>query len=115
MENELLLFKKIHTDTLTEQTKTKPQEIFDFQMNKQLESYSFSPSTNLFEESKWLLAVTSFEATNSVFNISNENKSFSITTQSHWSSRGCAETNYKLKKIIRAQISKAYRITCKRS
>ena len=34
MINELLLLIKKHTDTLIEQTKTKPQEILEFQMNK---------------------------------------------------------------------------------
>ena len=39
---------------------------------------------NLIEEDKWLLAVSSFECTNSVFNITNENNSFSITIPGHW-------------------------------
>ena len=34
-----------------------------------METFSFSPPINLVEEGKWLIAVTSFEATNSVFNI----------------------------------------------
>ena len=52
------------------------------------------------DEGKWLLAVTSFEATNSVVNITNENKSFSITTPCHCSSRGCAEIIHKLQKVL---------------
>ena len=36
-------------------------------MIQQLETFSFSPPINLAEEGKWLLAVTSFEATISVF------------------------------------------------
>ena len=75
---------KKHTDTLMEQTKTKPQETLDFKMNKQMETFSFSPPLNLIEEGKWLLAVTSFEATNSVFNNANENNSFSISIPSCW-------------------------------
>ena len=39
---------------------------------------SFSPPINLLEEGKWLLAVSSFECTNSVFNITKENISFWI-------------------------------------
>ena len=38
-------------------------------MTKEMETSSFSPPKNLVEESKWLLAVSSFEATNSLLNI----------------------------------------------
>ena len=62
----LLLISK-HTDTLIEQTKTKPQETIAFQLNRQMETFSFNPPINLFEDQKWLLAVTIFNATNSVF------------------------------------------------
>ena len=44
-----------------------------------MSTFSLSP-INRTEEGKCLLAVTSFEATNSVFNITDENKGFSITT-----------------------------------
>ena len=81
MNNELLLLIKKHTDTLIEQTKTKSQE---FKMNKQMQTFSFDPPINLVEEDKWLLAVCSFECTNSVFNITDDNNSFSIITPAHW-------------------------------
>ena len=84
MNDELLLLIKKHTDTLIEQTKTRPQETLEFKMNKQMQTFSFSPPINLFEEGNWLLAVSSFECTNSVFNITNENNSFSITVPGHW-------------------------------
>ena len=80
--------------------KSRPQEALEIKMNKQMETFSFNPPLKLVEEGKWLLAVTSFEAINSVFNITNENNSFSITTPSHWSSRGGAETIYKLQKLL---------------
>ena len=35
-------------------------------------------------EEKWLLAVSSFECTNSVFNITNENNSFSTIIPGHY-------------------------------
>ena len=35
MNNELSLLIKKHTDTLIEQTKTRPQETLEFKMNKQ--------------------------------------------------------------------------------
>ena len=63
MNREMLLSNKKHTDTMIEKRKTKPQETLEFKM----QIFSFSPPTNLVEEGKWLIAVTSFEATNSVF------------------------------------------------
>ena len=84
MNNELLLLIKKHTDTLIEQTKTRPQETLEFEMNKQRQTFSFHPPINLIEEDKWLLAVSSFECTNSVFNITDENNSFSIIIPAHW-------------------------------
>ena len=83
MINELLLLFKKHTDTLIEQTKTKLQETPEFKMDKQMQTFSFSPPINLVEEGKWLLGVSSFECKNSVFKITNENNSFSIIIQSH--------------------------------
>ena len=100
MNDKLLLSIKNYTDTLIEQTKTKPQETFEFKMNKQMQTFSFSPSINLSEKGKWLLTVTSFEATNSVFNTIDENNSFSITIESHWSSSRFAETLNKLQKLL---------------
>ena len=58
MNNELLLLLKKHTETLIEQTKTKPQETLEFKLNKQMETFSFNPPINLAVKSKWLLAVT---------------------------------------------------------
>ena len=69
-------------------------------MNKQMENFSFIPPINLIEEGKWLPAVTSFEATDSVFNITDENNGFSISTPGYWSSKGGALTIYKLQKLF---------------
>ena len=79
----LLLIKK-HTDTLIEQTKTKPQETLEFKMNKQMQIILFNPPRNLGAEGKWLLGLSSLECTNSVFNITNENNSFSIIIPGHY-------------------------------
>ena len=68
---------------MIEQTKTRPQETLEFKMNKQMETFSFSPPIMLHEEGKRLLAVSSFECTNSVLNITNENNSLSITLPGH--------------------------------
>ena len=84
MINELLLLIKKHTDTLIEQTKTRPQESLEFKMDKQKQTFSFNPPINLLEEGKWLLAVSFFECIISVFNITDENNSFSIIIPGHW-------------------------------
>ena len=89
----MLLSIEKHTDTFIEQTKTKPQETLEFKMNKQMETFSYNPPINLSQKEKWLLAVSSFEATNSVFNITDKTNSFSITTLGHWYSN-FAEKNY---------------------
>ena len=84
MNNELLLLIEKYTDTLIEHTKTKPQETLEFKLNKQMQTFSFNPPINLVEEGKWLLALSSFECINSVFNITDEINSFSIIIPGHW-------------------------------
>ena len=100
MNNELLLLIKKHTDTLIEQTKTKSRETLDFKMNKQMQTFSFNPPINLVEGGKWLLAVSSFECTNSVFNITNENHSFSIIIPSHYQNKSDEKTIDNLNKFL---------------
>ena len=39
MNNEWLLLIKKHTDTLIEQTNTKPQEILEFKMHKHMQIF----------------------------------------------------------------------------
>ena len=99
MNNELLLLIKKHTDTLIEQTKTKPQETLEFNMNKQTQTFSFNPPINLIEN-KWLLAVSSFECTNSVFNITDENNSFSIIIPGHYQNKTDEKTINDLNKLL---------------
>ena len=100
MNNELLLLIKKHTDTLIEQTRTKPQETLEFKMNKQMQTFSFNPPINLIEEGKWLLAVSSFECTNSVFNINDENNSFSIIIPGHYQNKSDEKTIDDLNKLL---------------
>ena len=57
-----------------------------------MEAFSFNPPINLSVEGKWLIAVTTFEATNSVINMSNGDKSYSISTPSFWNPKGVEET-----------------------
>ena len=100
MKNELLLLIKKHTDFLIEQKKTKPQETLEFKMNKQMQTFSINPPINLVEEGKWLMAVSSFKCTNSVFNINNGNISFSITIPGHWESKSAEKTIDDLNKLL---------------
>ena len=100
MNNELLLLIKKHTDTLIEQTKTKPQEAFEFKMIRSKQIFSFNPPLNLVEEGKWLLGVSSLECTNSVFNITNENNSFSIIILGHYKTEFAKKVINDLHKLI---------------
>ena len=100
MNNEPLLLIKKHTDTVIEQTKTKPQETLEFKMNKQMQTFSFNPPINLLEEGKWLLAVSSFECKNSVFNTTNENNSFSIIIPGHYQNKSDEKTIGELNKLL---------------
>ena len=67
---------------------------------KHMQTFSFNPPKNLTEEGKCLSSVTSFEAINSVFNITDENNSFSFTTPGHWTPKGGGETINKLNEIL---------------
>ena len=83
-----------------EQTKTKPQGTVEFKMKKQMQTFSFNPRIKFAEQDKWLLTVTSFETTNSVFNITNGNISFSISMPIHWNSEDGEEVINELKKLL---------------
>ena len=99
MNNELLLLIKKHTDILIQQTKTKPQETLEFKMSKQMQTFSFNPPINLVEDGKWLLAESSLECTNSVFNITNKNNSFSIIIPGHYKTEFAEKVIYDLNKL----------------
>ena len=66
------------------QQTTKPQETFEFKMIQSEQTFSFNPPINLVEEGNWFLGVASLECTISVFNITKENKSFSIIIPGHY-------------------------------
>ena len=100
MNNELLLLFKKHTDTLIEQTKTKPQDTLEFRVKKQLQTFCFNPPKILVEEGKWLLGVASFESKNSVFNITDKNDLFSITIPGYWQTRSDEKTIDELNKFL---------------
>ena len=100
MNNELLLLIKKHTNTLIKQTRTKTQETLEFRMIRSKQTFSFNPPINLFEEGKWLLGVTLLECTNSVFNITNEKNSFSITIPGHYKTEFAEKTIDDLNKLL---------------
>ena len=83
---ELQLLIKKNTCALIEQTETKPQKTVEFRLNRHMDTFSFNPPINVSEENERFLAVTCFEATNTVLKITDENNSFSVTTPRHWSS-----------------------------
>ena len=49
-----------------------------------MDIFSLNPPTILSQGGKWLLAVTSFELINSVFNKTDENNGFSKTSTNFW-------------------------------
>ena len=100
MNNELLLLNKKHTDTLIENTRSRPQKTLEFQMNQQMQTFSFNPPINLVEEGKRLLGVSSSECTNSVFNITTENNSFSIIIPGHYQTESAEKTIDDLNKYL---------------
>ena len=58
--------------------KSRPQETLEIKLTKQIETFWYNPTINLVEE-KWLLGVTFFETTNTVFNRAVENNGFAIS------------------------------------
>ena len=85
---------------MIEETKTKPQETLEFKMNKQMQTFSYNPPIDLVEEGEWFLAVNSFECVNSVFNITIENKLFSIIIPGHYQNKSDEKTTDDLNKLI---------------
>ena len=69
-------------------------------MNKQTQTFSFNPPINLIEENKWLLAVSSFECTNSVFNKTDDINLISIIKPAHWESEFADKIIDELNRLI---------------
>ena len=65
-----------------------------------MQIFSFNPPISLSEERKWFSAVTSFEATNSVFNTTDEKISFSISTPGQLSQEDGEALINKLNEIL---------------
>ena len=62
--------------------------------------FSFIPPIKLIEEGKWLLSVTSFEATNFVFKTTIENSLFPINIPSHWQTKSAGKTINELNTLL---------------
>ena len=65
-----------------------------------MQTFSFNPPINLVEEGKWLMAVSLFDCTNSVYNITNENNSFSIIIPGHYETEFAEKTIDELNKLL---------------
>ena len=96
----MLLSGKKHTETLIEQRKTKPQGALELKKNKRMQTFSFNPPINLVEEGKCLLAVSSFECINYVFNINTEKNSISNIIPGHYQTKSAEKTIGELKKHL---------------
>ena len=68
-----------------------------------MQTFTFSSTINVFEEAEWLVAVTSFEAINSVLIITDENNSLSISITNCWRNHNHLEEQFmdKLKKLLK--------------
>ena len=88
------------TDRMIEQMRNCTQETVELKVNKQMDNFFINPPIHLSEEGKWLSAVTSFEATNSVFNITSGKSSFSISTPGNWNSEDGEELINELNKLL---------------
>ena len=65
-----------------------------------MQTFSFNPSINLVEEGRWLMAVSLFDCTNFVYNITNENNSFSIIIPGHYQNEFAEKTIDELNKLL---------------
>ena len=65
-----------------------------------MQTFSFNPPLKLIKEGNWLLGVTSLECTNSFFNITNGNNSFSIIIPGHYQTESAEKTIDELNKIV---------------
>ena len=74
-ESLLLSIAKFNQE-IVENTHSKPQEILEFKMTKQKESFSFDVPLQLTE--KWMMGVTSSEVYNTVYNITEKNNKLQI-------------------------------------
>ena len=73
---DLLLSITKNSETLNEQTLSKPQERFEFKMIKPRETFHFKSSIQI--KGDWMIGLTDLEVYNSIFNITEENNKFEL-------------------------------------
>ena len=73
-----------YTNTLIEQTRSRPQEVLEVKLNMQMDKFPVSLPLNFYEEGSWLSALKRFEVTNTIFKTTDVNKTFSISTLGYW-------------------------------
>ena len=100
MKNEIMLLNKKHTCTMIDQRRNRPQEKLEFKSNGQMEIFRSILQKMFPKKVNWLLAVTSFGATNSVFIRTDENISFSTSKPTYWSPEDGEEHINKLKEFL---------------
>ena len=79
-----------------------------------METLSFNPPVFLVEGGKWLLAVTCFETTSFVFNITDENNSCWIIALGRWNSEVGGELINKLHKSLEVRSKNDFELHVKK-
>ena len=74
----------------------------------------FNPPINLVEEGKWFLGVSSYECTNSVFNITNENNLFSIIVPGHYETESAEKPTDEPNKLLELRSQNGIELHVKR-
>ena len=95
---DLILSKTKNCETLINQTHTKTEETFEFKITKSRETFHFKPSVQI--KGDWMLGLTSLEAYNSIFNITEENNKFELLTGSPNNAFSFGELKDKLAKQL---------------
>ena len=75
---DLLLSITKNCVTLIEQTHRKAEETLEFRTTKPRETIHFSPAIQI--NGNWMIGLTSLEIYNSIFNITEENNKFELST-----------------------------------
>ena len=77
---DLILSITKDCETLFHQTHTGAQETLEFKLTQPRETFSFKPSNDLSLDSKWMVGLSNLVVTNSIFNMTEENKKFEVYT-----------------------------------
>ena len=75
---DLLLSITKNCERFIEQTHRKPEETLEFKMIKPRETFHFNPPIHI--KGDWMIGLIDLEVYNSIFNITEENKKFNLST-----------------------------------